>query len=42
MKFHNNVFYPIDILIKDKKTFSQEKHIPNTIAFAVAKEGLRL
>jgi len=42
MKFHNNVFYPIDILIKDKKTFSQEKNIPNTIAFAAAKEGLKL
>lgn len=42
MKFHDHILSSIDILIKDRKTFTKEKNIPNTISFAVDKEGLRI
>lgn len=42
MKFHNAFNYPIDIVIKDQATFSQEKNIPNTISFNAIKEGIAL
>ncbi|MDR1997935.1 MAG: nucleotidyltransferase domain-containing protein [Candidatus Margulisbacteria bacterium] len=42
LKFHDNFLYPLDIIIKDKKTFSWEKNMLNTISYAADKEGLAL
>jgi predicted nucleotidyltransferase len=41
-KFHNIYFSPVDVIVRDKKTFSWEKKLLNTISYAAVTEGMTL
>jgi predicted nucleotidyltransferase len=42
LKFYDTFLYPLDIIIRDKKTFFWEKDMLNTISYAADKEGIAL
>jgi len=39
-KFYAEYLYPVDIILRDRNSYAREKKVPNTLAYAVAQNGI--
>ena len=41
-KFYAKYLCPIDVILRDKNAYTREKKVPNTLSYAVAREGIAI